>query len=190
VLERLAKDMKRVGRLPEPIFPCFTCDPYCIDAPEGITREAIRIIVESGNSVNILTKGGRRAEADFDLLVWASSRIGATLTFVNEDLSREWEPNAAPPEERVHMLWAARLAHIETWASIEPVIIPEQSLKIMELAAPYVDIFKIGKWNHDKRANDIDWAGFVEDAVSLCDRYGKKYVLKQDLMKYRKEKPV
>src|SRR5574340_268140 len=28
VLERLQRDLKRLGVLPEPIFMCFTCDPY------------------------------------------------------------------------------------------------------------------------------------------------------------------
>lgn len=188
VLERLAADMKRVGRLPEPIFLCFTCDPYSgtgpFTDPCSITRDAIDIIVNSGNRVNILTKGGSRAIKDFGALERSGSMIGATLTFLDDDLSREWEPGAALPGERVHMLRCAHDSGIETWASIEPVIIPEQSLKIMRLSAPFVDIYKIGKWNHDKRANDIDWHKFANDAVALCESLGKKYVLKQDLLKY------
>jgi len=67
VLARLKADMKRVGVLPEPVFLCFTTDPYCVDAPPRITRKAIEIILESGNRVNILTKGARGLKKILDL---------------------------------------------------------------------------------------------------------------------------
>ena len=87
VLERLKADMKRVGVLKEPIFLCFTCDPYGADAPTEITREAIKIIMEAGNTVNILTKGGRRACGDFDLLSQNPGNklgVGGYLAFVKK----------------------------------------------------------------------------------------------------------
>lgn len=186
VLERLERDMMRVGQLSEPVFLCFSCDPYCIGADTNITREAIKIILSHGNTVNILTKGGTNAIRDFDLLKGTSSKVGATLTFASVQLSHEWEPNAQPPCGRLYMLSEAKDMGIETWASIEPVIIPEESLRIMEAAMPYVDTFKIGKWNHDKRTAAIDWGQFLEDAVALCEQYGKAYVIKQDLLKFKK----
>ena len=187
VLQRLEADMKRVGPLLEPIFLCFTCDPYCIDAPHHTTRKAIQIIMDSGNSVNILTKGGHSAIRDFHLLADDSmSKIGATLTFADEDLSLEWEPEAATPIERVNMLAIAKAKGIETWASIEPVIDPIQSLRIMEASMPFVDTFKIGKWNHDKRANDINWRNFLMRTVEMMKDNNKAYIIKEDLRKAAK----
>ncbi|KKM92536.1 hypothetical protein LCGC14_1217650, partial [marine sediment metagenome] len=98
--------------------------------------------------------------------------------------SIKWEPNAEYPRNRLRMLSKAQNEGIQTWASIEPVIIPPESLVIIERAIPYVDEFKIGKWNHDKRANDIDWKRFANDAIELMVKYKKKYVLKEDLAKY------
>lgn len=185
VLRRLKKDMEKVGELNEPIFLCFTCDPYCIDAPHHMTKEAIKIIMGAGNCVNILTKGGHLAVRDFDLLaIDARNKIGATLTFQDEQLSRAWEPKAALPIERINMLMLAKDKGIDTWASIEPVIIPEQSLFIMKSAMRFVDEFKIGKWNHDKRANDIDWCKFANEAVALMEKNNKRYMLKEDLRSY------
>lgn len=186
VLARIEKDLKRLGELPEPIFLCFTCDPYPVDPLMQIyTRDIINIILDSDNAVNILTKGGTRACRDFDMMVTdRRNKIGATLTFCNEALCREWEPEAAAPINRVEMLRRAKEMGIATWASIEPVIIPSESLKIMELALPYVDEFKIGKWNHDKVADAIDWRKFVADAVALMEQNGKQYMLKDDLKKY------
>lgn len=182
VLERLAKDMIRAGVLNEPIFLCFTCDPYCIGGPTHLTRRAIEIIIASGNTVNILTKGGVRACRDLDLLATnPGNKIGATLTFSVAVDSMLWEPKAALPCGRIEMLREAKEKGIQTWASIEPVIDPQQSLEIMKMAMPYVDEFKIGKWNHDKRANAIDWRDFALRAMKLMESNGKKYMFKKEI---------
>lgn len=184
MVDRLNRDMKRLGQLDEPIFLCFTCDPY----PESRelnrnTSLAIEAILASGNAVNILSKAGRRATHDFDLLRCDKhNKVGATLTFIDNALSLEWEPNAPFPWLRLEMLALAKEYGIQTWASIEPVIIPDQSLAIMNAAAQHVDEFKIGKWNHDPRAKDIDWKKFTLDAVKLMRKLGKKYILKSDLI--------
>jgi hypothetical protein len=81
------------------------------------------------------------------------------------------------------MLRGAHRLGITTWASIEPVIIPSESLEIMDRAIPFTDEFKIGKWNHDKEADKINWHKFRADAEALMRKYHKKYVLKEDLLK-------
>jgi DNA repair photolyase len=99
------------------------------------------------------------------------------------------EPNAALPLNRLDMLYFAKDKGIETWASIEPVIIPSESLSIMREAIPYVDEFKIGMWNHDPRANDIDWAYFVRRTEALMVKHGKRFMFKQELQRYREVTP-
>ena len=183
VLERLAADLRQCGVLPEPVFLCFTCDPYPPgDDLNALTRKAIEIINRSGNAVNILTKGGMRASRDFDLLIKnPKNRIGATLTFQDADKAREWEPGAADPDERISMLAAAKLCGISTWASMEPVIEPDESLAMIRLAHKYVDEFKIGKWNHDPRASRVNWKHFREEAAILCKGLGVRCTIKKDL---------
>ena len=186
VYARIDKDLKRLGKLEEPIFLCFTCDPYPADlSVSSYTRDIIAIILDSGNSVNILTKGGTRAVRDFDMLSTdETNKVGSTLTFFNSELSLRWEPGAAAPVNRVDMLRQARERGIFTWASIEPVIVPSESLKIMELVMPHVDEFKIGKWNHSAKAKAIDWRRFAGDVIELMEKNGKRYVLKEDLKKF------
>lgn len=184
-LKRLEKDLKRVGVVPEPIFLCFTCDPYPEDgALSLLTRAAILLINGSGNAVNLLTKGGMRAARDFDLLAMhPGNKIGATLTFIDNVLSDDWEPEAPDPCDRVEMLGTAKEYGIQTWASIEPVIMPSQSLAIMEFSLPYVDEFKVGKWNHDDRSNKINWKKFYDDVREMqVDNPGKVFTYKQDLL--------
>lgn len=166
------------------ILLCFTCDPYSPFASKSnITRQAIMALHEGGCNVTILTKGGERSGRDFDLM-GKGDKYGATLTFVSNIDSREWEPNAAPPFERIEALKEARAKGIITWASLEPVIYPMQTLEIIEQTHSFVDIYKVGKWNHDKRANEIDWKAFGTAAVNLLKKYNKQYIIKKDLAVY------
>jgi len=70
---------------------------------------------------------------------------------------------------------------IPTWVSLEPVIDPIQSLEIIRTTHDYVDVFKVGKWNHDKEASKINWPKFAKDAVNLLNELGAQYYIKKDL---------
>jgi len=182
VLHRLKMDL-RGRKLEEPLFLSFSCDPYPPDDKLcAITRKAIEIVLESGNAVNILTKGGMRAARDFDLLRQDKrNQIGATLTFMDVRASRKWEPGAATPRERLKMLAKANEHGISTWTSMEPVIVPKQTLQLITEAVPFVDVFKVGKWNYDRRSLETDWAEFYREAKGLLDTYNCKYMIKEDL---------
>lgn len=179
VLHNLSKEVhKYKGR---EVQLCFTCDPYQqIDEHFDITRQAIQMMKDAGIIVRILTKGGLRSIRDFDLLT-AKDWYGATLTFVDEKKSLEYEPFAAVPEERFECLKEAHSKGIQTWASLEPVIDIEQSLDIIKRTHKFVDMFKVGKLNHSEI--DVDWGDFGRRAVDLLDSLGANYYIKKDLLK-------
>jgi DNA repair photolyase len=85
------------------------------------------------------------------------------------------------PTERIKALQEAHSLGIHTWASLEPVIDPDQSLELIRQTKDFVDEYKIGRWNHDPRADRIDWKTFAEEAVELCREFGKRYYVKKDL---------
>lgn len=164
------------------VLMCFTCDPYGPGTSEhGLADKAIVILQHAGCQVNVLTKGGERSHSGIRLLRAGIDKYGTTLTFADSKKSVEWEPHAALPCERLDALDAAHHLGIETWASIEPVIDPEESLRIMQFARRCVDTFKIGKWNHDARAKEIDWKNFGQRARAHAQALGVNYVLKKDL---------
>ena len=75
-------------------------------------------------------------------------------------------------------------AGIRTWASMEPVIFPDQSLEIMELTKGFVDYYKIGKLNHmPKHEMKFDWPKFLFDAVGVMRKNGSAFYIKKDLLK-------
>lgn len=164
---------------------CFTCDPYQpIEREHRLTRRTLEIFTRHNVRARILTKGGSRCLDDIRRFRENRSIVGATLTMLDPEQSLKFEPGAAPPADRIATLAALHESGIETWASLEPVIDPAQSLELIRRTAPFVDTFKVGKWNHAKAANDIDWTKFAHDAVRLLDQLGKNYYIKDDLRKY------
>ena len=181
-LRGLEPEAKKANRQ---IMLCFVGDPYCkAEQTHRNTRNAIEILRAARCSIAILSKGGARCLDDLDaFLSWPDGRVkvGATLTFMDAKKAAEWEPGAATPQERIDSLRELHSAGVKTWASIEPVIEPEESLAVIKASLPYVDAYKVGRWNHDTRANVIDWATFGKSAVDMIRSAGKALYVKIDL---------
>lgn len=158
----------------------FTCDPYPVGYDTAITREIIKAIKQSGNHVQILTKGGLPAVRDFDLLD-DNDWFGVSYTGIEQGelfKQTEREPNAAPHSERLFTLKTAHLEGIKTWMSCEPVLVPRDVLTIIEFAE-YVDLFRIGKLNY--HPSDTDWKWFGHASRRICENTNRNYYIKHDL---------
>jgi hypothetical protein len=133
-----------------------------------------------------LTKGGARCLRDLDLFSAFDGhiKVGATLTFTDPAKSAKWEPGAALPEDRFDALKKLHGEGIRTWASLEPIISPEETLAIIRKTSGYVDHYKLGRWNHDPRAERIDWHGFLISAIGLLRDIGKPFYVKACLRPY------
>ena len=182
--QKLVNDAKTLllARNQQPVHLCFLCDPYQSQTQDDnlITRQSIQTLKSYGQRVRILTKAGNRATRDFDLL-GKTDEFGVTLTLLDEQQRQEWEPFAASNVQRIETLKRAREAGIGTWASFEPVLDPEQTLQLIELAAPYLDRYAVGRWNHAVEAHKIDWHKFAHAAQALAIKLGIPYYLKDDL---------
>ncbi len=167
-----------------PVFLCFTHDPYMpIERETKATRQAIQTLNSHGIAVRILTKGGSRAERDFDLLQQnPDNEFWVTLSCRTEKTRMLYEANASPIENRINALRkASAIYHIKTGVSIEPPLNTAECLDVIEEIAPFADIINVGKWNHDNRANAINWRKFRADAIQLLEDLGCNYYIKEDL---------
>ena len=171
IIEATKKQLEREGITGKLIHLCFTCDPYPSGYDTTVTREIIKLLKDSGNHVQILTKNP--TARDFDLLCendWfgvtydGGNRIGGFI-----------------PALHLPILKAAHDKGIKTWISFEPVINAEDVLDAIETTAGYVDKIKIGKLNYHK--SDIDWKRFGEQAEALCKDLGLDYYIKDSLRK-------
>jgi DNA repair photolyase len=183
-IKNLEKDAAKLRGDDREILFCFLGDPYNPDEPaNGITRQAIEIMIRNDLRFTILTKGGARARRDLDLLEgYFKCSIGQTIVWSKQESASYWEPNAAPLQERFELAQEAHKRGIKTWVSLEPVIDPDQALEVVRLLHPYVGKWKVGPVNYVAGV-DVDWRKFKQDVVSLFEEVGAEYILKNELLK-------
>ena len=182
ILGALETYLLKHGAPKEQILISFTSDPFPIAETEyETTKRALALLNHYHAKVVILTKGGLRALSALDEIRAFGDRIkvGATLTFMDQERSAAVEPGAASPADRLKMLEAFHALGIKTWVSIEPVLDPEQSLACIRASLAVTDHFKIGKLNHV--ANTMDWAKFLRNAVDVLRQADKPFYVKHDL---------
>ncbi|MBQ8570180.1 MAG: hypothetical protein IJ444_01560 [Kiritimatiellae bacterium] len=190
-LELFRKDAKKLYETHDkrPILFSFLSDPYQpLEGELHLTRQCLQIVKEYGLSSKILTKGkAEYIEPDLELIKAAGTELGITISFMDDDKRRIWEPEAAPIEERVIILKKAHQMGIYTWVSLEPVIDPKEALRVISELSQFVDYWKIGKLNHNKEVEkSVDWYGFRVKAEELLEKIGAKYYIKEDLRKAKK----
>ena len=185
IVEKLEKELSKT-QITKQVLLSFLSDPYCTaESNYCITYQVLKLLNKHNVPVAILTKGGSRCLRDLDLFKqFHNIKVGATLTFDNDRDSFAWEPGAALPLDRIGALRILHGEGITTWASFEPVIEPAQSLNLIKQTLPFIDQYKLGKWNHDPRADLIDWSSYVAQAVKILRDNGKQFYVKEDLRKY------
>jgi DNA repair photolyase len=181
VIEQLKNEVKKNPGNGQRVLLSFTTDPYQQANEEyGITHQVIEVLHGGGYNVQVLTKGGLRSLCDRDLFTNLDA-YAATMTFLDDKASREWEPNAALPAERIYALHMFHASNVPTWVSLEPVIDPAAALEIVRETHTFVDLFKIGKLNHHPLEARFNWREFGIAAMELCESFGVHYYIKDDL---------
>lgn len=188
ILKLLEKDLQK-NVYKEQVLLSFVGDVYGDNADDcATTREVLKLLNAYHVPVAVLSKGGKKMLRDLDIFKEFGDRItvGTTLTFLDEEKSKYWEPNASTPSERLETLKTLHDKGIKTFASFEPTIEPEESLKLIRktLEMDCVDHYKIGKINNYKREDKWqDWEKYLQDCVDLLRPTGKQVYFKFCLRK-------
>lgn len=189
ILKALEKDAKKYAGSRIPIFLCFTSDPYQI-IENSITRTAMEILHEEWCGINILTKGGMRASGDFDILAANNdSWFGTTLTYSSFKQSKQHEPGAALPHNRILAIKTAKQKGINTWVSMEPVVSYKAAMSLIYNTLDFVDLYKIGKMNHRNGISARELSDFLKDVILLLESNGKDYYIKLDTRPFLDNQP-
>ena len=194
LIKEITASAKKYRDSPVQVFLSFLTDPYSsFNKETKLTRRVLEILLYYNIPVSILSKGGERIIEDIELFKKFGNniQIGASLTFTVESDSIKWEKGAALPKERFNALKILHDAGIKTWASMEPVIFPEQSLEIMEITKDYVDGYKIGKLNHFKKHEEkFNWTKFLNDSINIMRKNNKLFYIKNDLFEFANEETI
>lgn len=194
LMKELTASFKKHRNSPKQVFLSFLTDPYShFNNETKLTRRVLEMLLEYQIPVSILSKGGFNILKDLDVIkkFGENIQIGGSLTFVNKEDSKKWEKNSSDPQERFETLNILHNEGVRTWASMEPVIFPDQSLEIMEITKDYVDAYKIGKLNHfPKHEQKFDWTKFLNDAIRIMRKNNKLFYIKNDLAEWANEETV
>jgi DNA repair photolyase len=186
IIERLERDLRLIEKNNEfkksPVLMSFTCDPYQpLEEELELTRTTIKLLNIYDYPVRILTKGGKLAQRDFDILSQSNNEFGVTLTLLDTKMQQIWEPNAASPKQRIDNLRKAKQQGIKTWLSLEPIIDPDQALDIIDNTYEFTDFYGVGKLNYNKHQKTIDWKEVREKVEQKLNECGKKYMIHKSL---------
>lgn len=174
IVDALKKQLEREGVTGKLIHLCFTCDPYPNGYDTSVTRDVINVIKETGNHVQILTKGD--GSRDFDLL---DGNDWYGITYSGAEIFEE--PSAMERSHRIFNLAEAKSRGIKTWVSFEPVVDADQVFWTIRAHHNFFDKVKIGKLNY--YPSNINWKMFGENVENLCKELGLDYYIKESLRK-------
>jgi len=189
-IERLTADARKYQQagITEQVLLSFTTDPYNpFDVEAALTRKTINVLVEHGLAFCTLTKGGSRALRDLDLFRPARDAFASSLTSLDLEFSRKWEPKAADPADRISTLKRFHEAGIFTWASLEPTLDVEASIQIVMETHEFVSLYKIGRANYLPMTKTTDWNDYTLRMIETCTKLGVKHYFKKDLQKFLPE---
>lgn len=189
-LEKLESDLQKFPKDKE-LFFSFMTDPFHSPEATEMTYRALLLCEKYGlEKVNLLTKGGARVYSlAIELIRQNQWRFGQTIIFMDDEYWHKYEPKAGDVFFRIDNLVTAKSIGVDTWLSLEPVIYPEQALKVLRWIKPHVNEIKIGKINHNKvLERAVDWRKFCIDAEAVLADYEGKVYWKDSLKPYRGEK--
>jgi len=119
-VEVLKRQLRRAA--PGEVFVSSACDGWQpIEAECRLTRRCCELLLDYGFQVNVLTKS-TLVLRDLDVLAGRRSRIGTTVTTLDERLRTLWEPGGSSVRERFQVVDEARRAGLETAIMFGPLL--------------------------------------------------------------------
>jgi DNA repair photolyase len=159
------------------LFFTFTSDPF-LQETSPLTISAINICIRNYVPVKILTK-----RADWEKLwnkycLCTKSEVIRFVAFGFTLTGRDdCEPNASPNAERINAMRKLHEAGFKTWASIEPIIDIDSSLKMIEATQCFCDLYKVGLMSGKKYDS-----GRLLDFIFYCMRFRMYFYFKDGFL--------
>jgi len=139
------KDLKEIWLCP--VTDCY----QPIEDTVLLTRGILKVLISHKVPTRILTKSvGVLHDSKLIIENRALVSVGFTITALDEDIRREYEPNASPVWNRVRALAYFHKHDVKTWCSVEP-ILDEHPTAVLDTLKDDVDYWYFGKDNYTRR---------------------------------------
>lgn len=122
----LRRELARKSWAGEPITMSGITDPYQpVERRLRVTRACLRVMLECGQPVSIITKS-TLVTRDIDLLSplakLGAAHVGISITTLDSDLARKMEPRASVPRERLRAVRELSAAGVPVSVMTAPII--------------------------------------------------------------------
>lgn len=185
-LAQFKKDLRAFLAPGDQVFFSFTTDPFPPPpSSHELTLQCLEAIRAHGRGIGFctLTKSGLRSLAALPLFRPAHDAYAITLTSMKPSIVRKWEPNAAPPAERVEALRAFHAMGIFTWLSLEPAFSIDDSLEVIDATDGLIDFIKVGRANYI--GSRVNWREYTAVVLkSLQQKPWVQFYFKEDLQSF------
>lgn len=156
------------------LFFSFTTDPL-LPETMGLTAKAVRICMENGVNVRLLTKRADFVEPFFGLLSAkegydeevCKKHIAFGFTLTGHD---ELEGNSSPNLDRICTMKLLHDRGYRTFVSAEPVIDPKTSLLIIRETLDFCDLYMVGLLSGDMKYGEDEVRNLVDELLGLPEK--------------------
>jgi DNA repair photolyase len=109
-----------------------------------------------------------------------------SLASTDETFSANWEPDAAPPADR---MLAAKLMRdkfgIFVWSSLEPILDIEHTLRVIEATHGFVDLYKVGPVHYLRvKLGKPDLRNYTDRLVDAFAKHNARAYFNLDLQPF------
>ena len=189
-LDLLSSELPRYQNRINILHLCFTTDPFMYYYPDiqALSLEVLRRANAANVRCSVLTKGILPIElAELPL----RNEYGITVVSLSESFRKEYEPGAAPIQDRITSLEDLANRGCYTWVSIEPFPTPnihEQDLLELLHRVGFVDKIIFGRLHYNKAVSQFKgYQKFYNDCakvvIQFCEQNGIAYHIKEKTLK-------
>ena len=119
-VEVLTRQLCRVK--PGSVFMSSACDCWQpVEAERELTRRCCELLLKCGFQVNILSKSALVLR-DLDILAGRNATVGITITTLDENMRKLWEPEGASVKNRLRVVEEVSRAKLKTSLMFGPLL--------------------------------------------------------------------
>lgn len=189
-LDLLSSELPRYQNRINILHLCFTTDPFMFYYPDiqALSLEVLRRANAANVRCSVLTKGILPIElAELPL----RNEYGITVVSLSESFRKEYEPGAAPIQDRITSLEDLANRGCYTWVSIEPFPTPnihEQDLLELLHRVSFADKIIFGRLHYNKAVSQFKgYQKFYNECakvvIQFCEQNGIAYHIKEKTLK-------